>query len=263
MENKKFIIAIVILSLLLTGTVGFIVYDKFFKKQDETIRTVINGMEIDLNVFHKIGDTLNNLDAAFNDPTNKYFGYIYGDGNVMIEKLEPSVAAYAAIYKEIVKTGTNQVISASLVKSNMNNMFGKYVTYKADAIEWLDGAFMPYDKDTETYSQQLPFINPIKDPSYFAVEISSAIGHDEVIIKRKSYYAEYALDESGTKRVKASIYTDKSKKTLITTMNLKNGVINEKEVISKYGSKLNTYTYTFKEYNDTEYVLYSIEKIIK
>ena len=67
MENKKFVVAIVILSLLLLAAVGFIGYDKFLKKQDESIKTVIDGNELDLNVFHKIGDVLNNLDNAFND----------------------------------------------------------------------------------------------------------------------------------------------------------------------------------------------------
>lgn len=263
MEYKKFIIAIVVLSVLLLGTTGFIVFDKFIKKQDESIKTVIDGMEVDLNIFHKIGDTLNDLDNAFNDPSNDYFGYIYGNGNVMIEKLDPNIAAYAAIYNEIVKTGTNQVITAALVKNNMNNMFGKYVKYKADPIKWKGEVAIPYNKDLDSYSQQLPFVNPIKDPSFFAAEVSTAIGHEEIIIKRKSYYVEYELDEAGTTRTKALIYTDKSKKNLVTTMSLRNGVINEKEVIAKYSSKLNTYIYTFKEYNDTDYVLYSIEKVRK
>ena len=263
MENKKFIIAIVVLSILLAASIGFIGYDKFFKKQDESIKTVINGMEIDLNVFHKIGDILNNLDTAFNDSTNKYFGFIYGNRNVMIEKIDPKIAAYASMYKEIRKTGTNQNISSNLVKNNLNNMFGKYVTYKPDSIDWTEGAQILYDKDKEVYSHQLQFVNPIKNPSYFTAEISTAIGHEEVIIKRKSYYVEYELDASGTNRTKASVYTDKDKKTLITTMSLKNGAINEKEIIAKYSSKLNTYVYTFKEYNDIDYVLYSIEKVRK
>ena len=60
-----------------------------------------------------------------------------------------------------------------------------------------------------------------------------------------------------------TVYYIKDKKTLITTVNLKNGSINEKEIIAKYSSKLNTYMYTFKEYNNTDYVLYSIEKLRK
>ena len=54
MENKKFIVAIVILSILLLAALGFIGYDKFLKKDDETIKTVINDAEIDLNVFYKV-----------------------------------------------------------------------------------------------------------------------------------------------------------------------------------------------------------------
>ena len=263
MENKKFVVAIVILSLLLLAAVGFIGYDKFLKKQDESIKTVIDGNELDLNVFHKIGDVLNNLDNAFNDTSSKYFGYIYGNKNVMIEKLDSKIASYASIYSEIRKTGAIQYISSTQVKNNLNNMFGKYVEYKAGAIDWTNETYIPYDKDTNLYSQQLPYINPLKEPRFFASEVSTVIGEREIKIKRKSYYVEYELDESGINRAKALIYTDKDKKTLITTVNSKNGSINEKEIIAKYSSKLNTYMYTFKEYNNTDYVLYSIEKLRK
>ena len=263
MENRKFIIAIVVLSILLVISLGFIGYDKFLKKPDESIKTVVDGMEIDLNIFHKVGDILQDLDNAFSDSTNKYFGYIYGNNNVMIEKMDPKVAAYASIYKEIRKTGEIQYISSNAVKSNLTNMFGKYVAYKTGAIDWTEESYIPFDKETNLYTQQLPFINPLQEPTYFATEVSTALGESEIIIKRKSYYVEYELDESGINRAKALIYTDKDKKTLITTVNLKNGSINEKEIIAKYSSKLNTYMYTFKEYNNTDYVLYSIEKLRK
>lgn len=260
MENKKFIVAIVILSILLVAALGFIGYDKFLKKEDETIKTVIDNKEIDLNVFYKVRDVLNNLDTAFNDTSNKYFGYIYGDKNVMIEKLDPKVALYASIYGDINRTNAVQYISGNRVKSNMQNMFGKYVEYQAENITWDDASYIPYDKDNDYYTHQLPIVNDLKQPEFFANEISTALGENEIIVKRKSYYVEYETDEAGTKRIKALIYTNQDKKQLVTTMNLKNGVLNQKEVIAKYSSKLNTYTYTFKEYNDTDYVLYSIEK---
>ena len=41
MENKKFIVAIVILSILLLAALGFIGYDKFLKKDDETKKPVL------------------------------------------------------------------------------------------------------------------------------------------------------------------------------------------------------------------------------
>ena len=127
MENKKFIVAIVILSILLVAALGFIGYDKFLKNDDDSVKTVINDMEIDLNVFYKVRDTLNNLDNAFNDTSNKYFGYIYGNKNVMIEKLDPKVALYAAIYGDIKRTNAPQLITGAKVKSNLQNMFAKYL----------------------------------------------------------------------------------------------------------------------------------------
>lgn len=261
MENKKFVIAIVVLSILLAAALGFIGYDKFLKQADESIKTVINDSEIDLNVFYKVRDTLNNLDNAFNDTSSKYFGYIYGDKNVMIEKLDPKIALYASVYGDIKRINAPQLITGAKVKSNLQNMFGKFVEYKADDIEWSKDLKIPYDKEKDSYTHQLPVVNEIKQPRYFASEISTVIGEEEIIVKRKTYYVEYETDETGTKRLKALIYTDKDKKKLVTTMNLKNGAVNNKEVMARYSSKLNTYVYTFKEYNNTEYVLYSIEKV--
>lgn len=263
MENKKFIVAIVILSILLLAALGFIGYDKFLKKNDETIKTVINDAEMDLNVFYKVRDTLNNLDNAFNDTSNKYFGYIYGNKNVMIEKLDPKVALYAAIYGDIKRTNAPQLITGAKVKSNLQNMFGKYVEYKASNIEWDQNSYIPYDKDNDFYTHQLPVVNDLKLPRYFASEVSTVIKEEEIVVKRKSYYVEYETDEAGTKRIKASIYTDKDKKKIVATMNLKNGAINDKEVMARYSSKLNTYLYTFKENSNKDYVLYSIEKVRK
>ena len=263
MENKKFIVAIVILSILLVAALGFIGYDKFLKNDDDSVKTVINDMEIDLNVFYKVRDVLNNLDRAFNDTSNKYFGYIYGDKNVMIEKLDTTVALYASIYEDIQRVNANQYISGSKVKTNMQKMFGKYVEYKADKIEWDANSYIPYDQESDRYAHQLPVVNKITQPEFFANEISTTLNENEIVVKRKTYYVEYETDETATKRIKALIYTNKDKKQLVTTMNLKNGAINQAEVIAKYSSKLNTYIYTFKEYNNTDYVLYSIEKVRK
>lgn len=263
MENKKFIIAIVVLSILLAAALGFIGYDKFLKKEDESIKTVINDNEIDLNVFYKVRDTMKSLDNAFNDSSNKYFGFIYGNKNVMIEKLDPKIALYASLFSEIKRTNEVQLISGGKAKLNMQNMFGKYVEYKASNVEWDENSHIPYNKENDTYTHQLPIVKDLKTPEYFASEISTAMREGEIVVKRKSYYVEYETDEANTKRIKALIYTNQDKQKLVTTMNLKNGAINQKEVIAKYSSKLNTYIYTFKEYNGNDYVLYSIEKVRK
>lgn len=263
MENKKFIIVIVVLSILLAAALGFIGYDKFLKKEDESIKTVINDNEIDLNVFYKVRDTMKSLDNAFNDSSNKYFGFIYGNKNVMIEKLDPKIALYASLFGEIKRTNEVQLISGGKAKLNMQNMFGKYVKYKASNVEWDENSQIPYDKENDTYTHQLPIVKDLKTPEYFASEISTAMREGEIVVKRKSYYVEYETDEANTKRIKALIYTNQDKRKLVTTMNLKNGAINQKEVIAKYSSKLNTYVYTFKEYNGNDYVLYSIEKVRK
>ena len=55
MENKKFIVAIVILSILLLAALGFIGYDKFLKKDDESEIADL-ALNIILNVIYRDGN---------------------------------------------------------------------------------------------------------------------------------------------------------------------------------------------------------------
>ena len=78
MENKKFVVTIVILIIIILGLGGFIALDKFVinKKDDDTI-TQIGDEEINLNAFTHIYNTISTLNKAYNDPKSIYFGYLY------------------------------------------------------------------------------------------------------------------------------------------------------------------------------------------
>ena len=89
---------------------------------------------------------------------------------------------------------------------------------------------------------------------------STSLAEDSIIVKRKVFYVEYLNNASGTDITEAAIFTSSDKKTQVATIPLRNGVLNKKEVISKYSSKLNTYKYTFKQSSDGNYTFYSIEK---
>ena len=79
MENKKPTILIVLLILIVLGLSGYIVYDKFFTKEEEEKQyiTVINDVSIDVNKLYKVGETLNTFDKAFGTNDTTYFGYLY------------------------------------------------------------------------------------------------------------------------------------------------------------------------------------------
>ena len=60
MENKKTIILIIILVLLVLGLGGYIAYDKFIlnKEKETEYITVINDVSIDVNKLYKVGEIL-------------------------------------------------------------------------------------------------------------------------------------------------------------------------------------------------------------
>ena len=104
MENKKgFVITIIILILLLLGTVGYIVYDKYFVKVEEEKEyiTVINDVSIDINKLYKVGEILNKLDKAFSINDSNYFGYIYNNKKLEVKDFDKNAAIYASIYSDL------------------------------------------------------------------------------------------------------------------------------------------------------------------
>ena len=73
-EDKKILITIIVLVLMVLGLGGFIVYDKVLTKKEDSnpIITTIGEKQIDLNALYQIGNTLDNFDKAFNDSNSAY-----------------------------------------------------------------------------------------------------------------------------------------------------------------------------------------------
>ena len=76
---------------------------------------------------------------------------------------------------------------------------------------------------------------------------------DKVIVTRKIFYVEYNGNE-------ATIYKSSAKEK-IGTVTLSNDEVDASEVVAKYGSKLNTYDYTFIADKSDSYTFYRIEKV--
>lgn len=261
MENKWFIIAIVVLSLITVGLGGFIVYDKVFVvKKEEAEKTIIGEKEIDLNVFYKIGETLDTLDKAFNDSTSAYFGYPYLKAEVKVDKFDKGAALFVAMYKDLIKTNTPQVLKGQRVKNNYEKLFGKNLTYTPTNVSSGEKYNVMYVKDGDYYAYTILENKLLNQPEYRCINISTKLYDDEIIVKRKIFYVEYALNPEGTERIKAAVYKDSSKKKLITTIDLKTGYLNDDEIIAKYSSSVNTYTYSFKEKQADKHIISSIKK---
>ena len=141
-ENKKFIITIVILVFIILGLGGFIYYDKFYKteKEEKTI-TTIDNVDIDLNSFYLVGDTLEKFDKAFNDKNSTYFGYIYKDRDA-----NHICKDYRKMYEEMVNVYINDIKSFNKIIDKYNedtnnnlekyksNLYSDYIDFDKDGV---------------------------------------------------------------------------------------------------------------------------------
>lgn len=259
--DKKAVVAIVILSVIILGLGGFIVADKFLlNKKEEAEITKIGDVDIDLNVFSQIDETLDKLDKAYNKGSSKFFGYLYSKNKLTVDKFDKEAALYLALNSRLIGTNTPQDIPGALVKADFERIFSKSLKYNPASVNIASGYDIVYDSTSDKYSYNLPVANNIYSPEYIEKSISTSLEDDSVIIKRKVFYVEYEIDPAKNIATKAYVYTSHDKSKLVATLELKNNVVNPKEVIGKYGSKLSTYKYTFQSKSVDEYTLYSIEK---
>ena len=258
MENKKgLIITIVILSILVIGLASFIVYDKkLFQEKKENTKTVIDDVNIDLNALYQIGNTLNYIDNAFNDQNSQYFGYIYNTKKLTVEKMDVGAAIYATIHDELIASNTLQTIPEKRVKNNFEKMFGTSIKYAPVEIKSGEYYKIIYDPINKNYNYIVPVKNNFPTSGYMTKNIKTSLVEDTVVIKRKVFYVEYTIDYNT-----AIIYKTADKQQKVGEIQLINKELSASEIVSKYGSNLNTYEVTFKQKKEDEYVFSRIEQV--
>ena len=261
--NKKAVITIIILVLLVLGLGGYLAYDKIYLQyfNEESARTMINDVSVDVNELFEAGGILDKLDRAYGDSNSTYFGYIYSLDKrySKISELDINPLLYAAMYDNMVCNGTAQKMPETLVKSNLNKMFGSQVKYKGSTVTAGTSYIFNYDDATKSYTYTIPYaVNPYA-PTYKAANVSTTVEEGKVIVTRRAFYVEFENSGTGTEYTRAIIYKSQDKKNKLLTLQLKNGVLNTDEVLAKTGSKMTTYIYTFTEESEG-YKLYSVER---
>ena len=260
--NKKVIITIVILVLLVIGLGGYIAYDKIYLNyfNEESAKTTINEVTLDVNDLFEVGKVLEKLDNAYGDNNSTYFGYLYDLKKRVnkVSELGKDELTYAAIHDEIIFSGTEQKLPATKVKNNMNEMFGSNTKYNEATITAGTSYIFNYDDVTKSYIYTVPVLTTIYSPTYIVRNISTSVEDGKIIITRKAFYVEYERSGDGT-YTSATIYKSKNKNNKLITLSLKNGLLSVDEVFAKTSSKMNTYIYTFTE-DVGGYKLYQIER---
>lgn len=257
--NKKGIIAIVVLTLTTALLAAYIIHDKLFLKEEEKNAAItIDNKEVMINDMFEINEIVNIFDKAFNDPTTNYFGYPYKT-KLYTKNFDKGAALYVSIYDEMEKSDAVQLIRESKIINNLNRIFGDNLEYERVDLNIGEGYKTEFGA-----TPYLAYIAPKKkndlySPELITITTKTNLEDDKILLTRKVFYIEYEEDEN-TKEIKtASIYKSPKKEKKFGRVNLKNGEINRNQIIGSYGSKLDTYIYTFL-YKKSKYSLYKIHK---
>lgn len=262
MDNKKsFVIIIIIMSIIIIGLGAYVVTDIVKEKEEQEKKTsIINETVIDLNAFYQVSDTLRRFDEAFNPYNSNYLGYIYDNKRIYASKFDSGAAIYASIFSDLIDNGAILNIPEAKIKGNFERIFGKNLGYTITDVQIKNSDLYVfyYDVGNNRMDYKVAPKTDIYTPGYIAMNIKTILEEDTIKITRKVFYGEYTGEnEVMTKIV---MYKDATKQKKIGELKLKNGAINQAEIIAKYGSKINTYVYTFKHNKDDDYSFYLIEK---
>ena len=262
MDNKKpFIIAIIIMSVIIIGLGAYVVIDRLKEKEEQEKKTsIINETVIDLNAFFQVSDTLRRFDDAFNTYNSNYLGYIYNSKRIYASKFDGGAAVYASMISDLLDNGIVLYIPEEKIKGNFEKIFGKNLEFKLTDIDLKKSEIylFNYEAEANRMAYKVATKTDIYNPGYIAMNIKTILEDDTIKITRKVFYGEYT-GENGV-MTKIVMYKDATKQKKIGELKLKNGAINQAEIIAKYGSKINTYIYTFKHNKDDDYSFYLIEK---
>lgn len=261
-SKKPLLIAFIVLGVIILALVGYIVIDRmFFHKEDESSTIILDDVSLDISVLYNIEDTLNNFDRAFNYEDSSFYGYIYKSKKLSSKDFDSQAAIYAAMRTSMTNTQEARYIPEVNIKAEFNKMYGKNVTYTPSNIAAGDNYVINYEAEAKRYAYIATEAAKAFKSGIMTINTKTKIAEETVIVTRKVFYVEYVADEAGNVTT-AIIYNDMNKKQNLGKVSVVKKAVDPEEVIGKYGSKLSTYDFVFKENSkDTNYSFYSVEKV--
>lgn len=263
MENKKGNIIIIILILLVLGLGSFIVYDKIINKPKEKNEklTKIDDIEINLNALYNVRDKMQLMDYTFDNSQSPYFGALNNIKKIEASKIDIGLALYLSLLPEMKENKILAYVPEEIIKNNFKKLFNDQLTYNVSVINANNFYAFDYNQSTGLYAYYTNLSFDRNLAKYISLNEKTEIKNDEIIVTQKKVFIEYTNISPKSLATSINLYYDNSKAKNIGKLTLKNGIISEKELLSKFGSKMKTYQYTFKEKNETEYYLQKIETI--
>lgn len=262
-ENKKpVIIAFVILTLIILGLAGYIVFDKFIanKETDEPTTVMIGDVEIRPEAFYQTYNALQKFDRAFNYEDSEFFGYIYKSKRLEATKFDATAALYAALRDKMVSTAEVKNIPESIAKKEFEEIFGDNLKYEPKVIEKHDNYYILYNQDYGYNYVSNDVVSGYKS-GIMALNVRTAVEAGTIAVTRKVFYVEYTANEAGVITT-ATIYNDMNKSQQLGKVSVLKKGLNQDEILGKFSSKLSTYKFTFKENNkNSNFALYRIERV--
>lgn len=250
-SGKGFLIFLIIVLLLCClGLGGYIVYSKFFVKEETVVMEgttkALKQVQIDGTSLLEVEDAINNLEYAYNDSFSDYFGYIYKNNKLEATKFDKGAALFACLYPDLEESSNITYVANNTVKTRFKNMFGSSFNYEPANVNAGVGYEIKYDPATKYYSYQRLGVGGYFYPTYVTINESSTISSEKIQVVKKVAYLEYGADHTTI-----DVYADSEKKSKIGVMSVTEGAFSITEIKAKYKSSLAEYTYTFVKDKDS------------
>ena len=259
-SGKGFLIFLIIVLLLCClGLGGYIVYTKFFVKEEtyieEDTSKALEQVQIDGSSLLEVEDIINTFEYAFNDSDSKYFGYIYNNKEITAKSFDKKAAIFACLYKDLKESNNVSYVANNTVKSRYRDIFGLGIDYKPSDISAGTGYDILYDTNTNYYSYQRIGNGGYFYPTYVTFNDSSVISNEQIEITKRVGYLEYTANH-----MNIDIYADSKKNDVVGAMSVTDGAFNPSELEGKFKSSLAKYKYTFVKEKD-KFIFDSIVRI--
>lgn len=254
-----FIFIIVLLAICCLGLSGYVVYLKFFVKNNTTVikktSEALEQVQIDDISLLEVEDVVKTLEYSFNDPFSNYYGYIYSTTVIKASTFDKGAALFACIYPHLDNSNNVSYVANNTVKANFKSIFGNTVKYEPNDVDAGNGYAIKYDPKLKYYSYQRLGVGGAFHPTMVTFNETCTVSEEKIEITKRVAFLEYSQDHNTI-----NIYADRDKKKSVGVLSVSDGSFNPTEIKEKYNSSLAQYKYTFVTEKDN-FVFEKVERI--